>query len=132
MNVITWILQILLAVAFVMAGIMKLATPIEEILAMGEPMAWVNDVPAWLVRFIGGVEILGGLGLVLPSLLKIQPRLAVMAAYGIGLIMILAAVFHGMRGEYPGIINNVVFLVIALFIAWARTSKVPIQGKSTK
>lgn len=129
MNILTWILQVLLGLAMLGAGFMKLTTPIEEILAMGEPMAWVNAVPAWLVRFIGGSELLGGLGLILPSALRIQPRLTVLAAYGIATIMVLAAIFHAMRGEYPAIVNNIVMLVIAGFIGWARSNKVPIQAK---
>ncbi|MCI4666656.1 MAG: DoxX family protein [Bacteroidia bacterium] len=129
MKVLTWILQVLLALAMLGAGAMKLMTPVEEIVASGEHMAWAAAVPAWLVKFIGAAELTGGIGLLLPSLLRIRPKLSVLAAYGIVTIMVLAAIFHIVRGEYPAILSNVIFGGIAGFVAWARTHKVPIAAK---
>lgn len=128
MHVLTWILQGLLALAMLGAGSMKLMTPIEEMLA-DPAMSWAGAVPAWLVKFIGVAEVAAGLGLILPSILRIRPQLTILACYGIMLVMVLAAIFHATRGEYPAILNNVVILTIAGFIAWSRTNKAPIAAK---
>lgn len=89
----------------------------------------MTTVPAALVKFIGISELLGGLGLLLPSILRIKPSLTVTAAYGLVLVMILAALFHGYRGEFPAIGVNVVIIALAAFVAWGRSKKMVIEGK---
>jgi len=126
MNIGLWVVQVLLGAMFLMAGAMKTAQPIE---ALVESLPWVTTVPAALVKFIGISEVLGGLGLLLPSLLRIKPSLTVMAAYGLILVMILAALFHGSRGEFSAIGMNVVLIAMAYFVAWGRSKKVPILAK---
>jgi len=126
MNIALWLVQVLLGGMFIMAGGMKAAQPVE---ALVESLPWVTTVPAALVKFIGVSEILGGLGLLLPSLLRIKPSLTVTAAYGLMLVMILAALFHGSRGEFPAIGMNVVLMAMAFFIAWGRSKKAPILAK---
>lgn len=121
-----WVAQVLLAAMFLMSGFMKASTPLEKLSAM---VPWTNDVPLALVRFIGTVELLGGLGLLLPSLLRIKPFLTVLAAIGLAIIMLLAIPFHISRGETSVIGMNVLFMLIALFIAWGRWKKVPIPSK---
>lgn len=128
MKVLVWIVQGLLILAMLGAGVMKLMTPYSELVNM-ENMAWAQAVPAALVKFIGAAELAGALGLLLPSVLRIRPRLTVLAAYGIATIMILAAILHATRGEYMAIPSNLFFMAMALFVAWARTSKVPITAK---
>lgn len=90
---------------------------------------WVIDFPTGLVRFIGVSEILGGLGLLIPSIFRFKPFLTVWAALGLGLVMIFAAIFHASRGEFPAIGINVILLAVALFIAWGRSKKTPILAK---
>jgi uncharacterized membrane protein YphA (DoxX/SURF4 family) len=116
MNIALWIVQILLAAMFLMAGVMK-AFQYERAKAM---LPWVKDVSPGLVTFIGVSELLGGLGLVLPWLTGILPRLTPLAALGLAIIMILAAVFHLRRGEMQGIVMNLVLLVLAVFVAYGR------------
>ena len=77
MNKILWVVQILLALAFVMAGAMKLFTPIADLAAQ---MGWPDESSALLVRFIGLAEVCGALGLILPSALRIRPSLTPLAA----------------------------------------------------
>lgn len=125
LNIALWVAQGLLAAMFLMAGFMKTTTPIAE---LGASMPWVNELPN-LVRFIGISELLAGIGLLLPSILRIQPKLTPLAALGIVAIMVLAAIFHATRGEYSAIGMNVVFGAIAGFVAWGRTNKVPISAK---
>ncbi len=70
LNIALWVAQVLLAAMFLMAGIMKATQPIEE---LSQSMTWVNDFSAGMVRFIGISELLGGIGLLLPALLRIKP-----------------------------------------------------------
>lgn len=126
-NIALWIAQGLLAIMFIMAGTMKATQPLA---ALAESLPWVTSTPLGLVRFIGISELLGGLGLLIPSIFRFKPFLTVWAAYGLALVMVLAAGFHASRGEYSSIGMNVVLIGIALFIAFGRSKKVPIQAKS--
>lgn len=121
-----WVAQVVLAGLFLMAGTMKLTTPMDELIAA---MAWTGDVPAWLVRFIGASELLGAIGLLLPALLRVKPVLTTWAAIGIATIMVFALVFHVSRGEASVVGINIVFGLIAVFIAWGRISKAPIAAR---
>jgi len=121
-----WVAQGLLAAMFIMAGMMKAFQPIE---AMAEALPWVTSTPEALVRFIGISELLGGLGLILPAALRIKPFLTTWAALGLALVMILASLFHASRGEFSAIGMNVVLMGVALFIAWGRSKKAPIEAK---
>lgn len=62
---------------------------------------------------------------VLPALLRIRPRLSVLAAVGIIVLQLLAMGFHLMRGETMVLPLNVVLLVLAAFVLWGRTRAVP-------
>ncbi|MFK8101858.1 MAG: DoxX family protein [Saprospiraceae bacterium] len=126
MNIALWAVQVLLGAMFIMAGAMKTFQPVE---ALTEALPWVESTPLGLVRFIGVSELLGGIGLLLPSLLKIKPNLTVLAAIGLAVVMLLAALFHGSRGEFPGIGVNLVIMGMAAFVAWGRSKKVPILAK---
>ncbi len=122
-NVTLWIAQLLLAVAFGMAGIMKSTQPIPDLAAA---MGWPGDLPAVVVRFIGASELGGALGLVLPSATRIRPLLTPLAAIGLVLVMLLAALFHISRGEWSALPINVVLGGLAAFVAWGRLRKAPI------
>jgi len=126
MNIVLWIVQVLLGVAFGMAGFMKLTTSMADLTAQ---MVWPGDVPEILVRFIALSEVLGGIGLIVPALTKIKPILTVYAAWGLALVMLLAAFFHASRAEYPGIAINLIFVALSVFVAWGRTKKAPILAK---
>ena len=122
-----WIAQGLLAIMFIMAGSMKASQPIE---ALSESLPWVTSIPSGLVRFIGISELLGGLGLLIPSIFRFKPFLTVWAALGLAVVMVLAGGYHASRGEFSSIGMNVVLLAIFLFIAWGRSKKAPISPKS--
>lgn len=121
-----WIAQVLLAAMFLMAGAMKSTQPIEQ---LATTLPWVKEVPVGLVRFIGISEFLGAIGLILPSLLRIQPKLTVWAAFGIATIMLLAAIFHISKGQLSVIGINIIIGLIAVFIGWGRAKKAPIHSK---
>lgn len=126
LNIALWITQILLAALYLMTSSSKLFQPIEEVAKMAP---WVTDTPAGLVRFIGLCELLGVVGLLLPSILRIQPKLTVFAAIGLALLQVLAAGFHISRGETSVIGMNILLIAMAVFIFWGRAKKVPIAPK---
>jgi putative oxidoreductase len=126
-NITLWIAQVLLAGMFIMSGFMKLAQPIDQLSQM---LPWANQLPETLVRFIGLSEVLGGLGLVLPAMLRIKPQLTAWAALGLVAVMLFAAIFHASRGEFSAIGMNIILALIAGFIAWGRLKKAPIQPKA--
>jgi uncharacterized membrane protein YphA (DoxX/SURF4 family) len=113
-----WIVQGLLALLFLFAGGMKLVLPLDVLTSMGSP----NQIalPGWFVRFIGVVEVLGALGLILPGLLRIRPGLTPLAAAGLVIIMIGATVLTLAGGDVaPALIPLAVGLLSA-FVAYGR------------
>ncbi|WP_339810764.1 DoxX family protein [uncultured Imperialibacter sp.] len=126
LHIILWVVQVVLALAFGMAGFMKLTAPIPDLAAQ---MVWPGDIPAALVRFIGASELAAALGLILPALTRIKPILTAYAGWGLVIVMLLAALFHSSRGEYSGIAFNLVFMALAFFVGWGRSKKAPITAK---
>lgn len=124
MNIVLWVVQILLALAFGMAGIMKVTQPIDK---LETRMGWVQSVGPGGVRLIGTLEILGAIGLILPALTGILPWLTPIAASCLALTMIGAMITHGRRGEYSQIGINVVLLLLTLFVAYGRFVIIPIS-----
>lgn len=122
-----WVAQVLLGAAFGMAGIMKLGTPAEEMIANG--MAWADRVPAGLILFIGAAELAGAIGLIVPSATRILPSLTPLAAAALTLVMVLAAGEHVMAGEGAHIAPNFVLGGLALFVAWGRHKAAPITAR---
>lgn len=127
LNISLWIAQFLLAALYLMAGSSKVFQPIDELTIM---LPWVAQSPEGLVRFIGIAELLGALGLLLPSLLRIKPVLTPVAALGLALLQLLASGFHLSRGESSVIGMNIVLMAIALFVTWGRLKKAPIEPKN--
>ena len=128
LNIALWVAQGLLALTFGFAGLPKLTTPIAQ---LAQQAPWVADLP-WLVRFIGISEVLGAVGLILPAATRVKPALTPLAAVGLLSIMVLAAAFHGYRGEWSFIGINVVLGGIAAFIAWGRFGRSRIEGRDAQ
>jgi uncharacterized membrane protein YphA (DoxX/SURF4 family) len=128
MKYLLWALQIVLGLAFLAAGFMKVSQPFD---ALGAQMVWVNDVPEPLVRFIGLAEVLGGLGLVLPAATRILPWLTPLAAAGLALDMLLATVFHLARGEFAASVSTLVLGLLAAFVAYGRLRLAPITVRGS-
>jgi uncharacterized membrane protein YphA (DoxX/SURF4 family) len=117
MNIFLWVLQGLLALAFLGAGTMKLITPKDK---LRERMAYVEDFSEPTVKFIGALEVLGALGLILPAATGIAPILTPLAATGLAIVMVLAAIVHIRRKEASKTPINLVLFLIAAVIAWGR------------
>ena len=118
MNVVLWIVAGLLAAAFGAAGLMKLTSPKEKLAASG--MGWTEDYSAGQVKTIGTLEVLGAIGLILPAALGIAEILTPLAAVGLALTMVGAAVVHAKRNEGQMIPVNVVLGGLAIFVAVMR------------
>lgn len=125
LNIGLWAAQIVLGAMFTMIGVMKTFTPIDQ---LAEGLPWVAEW-AGLIRFIGVSELAGGLGLILPAALRIRPGLTPLAALGLLIIMILAAGFHAVQGEWASLPVNIVLGGLAAFVFWGRTKKLPIQPR---
>ena len=118
MNVVLWIVAGVLAVAFLASGLMKLAQPRQKIVESG--MGWAGDFSDGAVKAIGALEVLGALGLILPALFDIATVLVPIAATGLALLMVGAAITHARRKEPQMIVANVVLFALAAFVAWGR------------
>lgn len=127
MNILLWIIQIILALFFVALGFLHVSKQLAEIREMGDGrMAWVEDVGERNFKLIGILEILGGIGLILPQLTGILPWLTPVAALGLFLLMIGAAIFHVRRGDgMESLMMNIVPGLMALFVAVGRLVLVP-------
>ena len=122
-GVVLWILQALLAALFVFAGVMKFVMPVEK---MQQPVA----LPGALLHFVGVCEIAGGLGLVVPGLLRIKTGLTPLAAAGLAIIMIgatsiTAATMSVGQAVFPFVVG-----VLAATIAWTRWRVAPLAAKA--
>ncbi len=118
MNLALWIAAGLLAAVFLAAGLAKLLQPKEKLAASGQ--AWTEDFSAGQVKAIGTLEVAGALGLILPAVTGVAPVLVPLAATGLAITMVLAAVVHVRRGEAPFIAVNLTLAAVAAFVAWGR------------
>lgn len=124
-NTLLWVLQWVFGIYFVAIGIMHFIVP------DGLPvlMEWMYDLNDTMHVVVGIAEILGGLGLILPSLTGIRPELTVYAAAGLVLVMMGAIVFHATRGEGASIANDVFLAAVVAFIGCGRWKLHPIQPR---
>ncbi|WP_413373955.1 DoxX family protein [Paenibacillus taichungensis] len=116
MNMALWIVQSILGVGFIFSGWMK-AFQYEQ---AKKSWPWANEVSRGLVFFIGVMELVGVIGLIVPQATNIAPGLTPLAAIGLAVVVLLGAIFHIARKEYKQIVVNIVFLVLAVFVAVGR------------
>ncbi len=118
-----WVVQVLLAAAFLVSGATKLSQPKEKLVEKNMPA--LEDFSQGTVRLIGALEVLGAIGIVLPALTGILPWLTPLAALGLVLTMIGAALTHLRRAEYGVIAVPAVLLILAAFVAYGRFFVLP-------
>ena len=123
MNIVLWVLQVLLATAFVAHGWLFLSPPPEIAVKMNESM------PRWFQLFLGVAEVAAGIGLILPGLTRILPWLVSWAAGGIMFVMVSATIFHLVRGEWTSAVVTLVLLAMATFVAYMRHRVRPIAPR---
>lgn len=122
MNIALWIVQVLLAAEFLFAGGMKFVMPVEE-------MTKQMSLPGWFLHFIGAVEVLGGLGVILPALAGILPWLTPLAAAGLVVLMIGACVVTLMIGGGVMVLIPLATGILAAFVAYGRSRIMPHRGR---
>ena len=122
-----WIVQSLLALTFVGTGIWKLTAPIPDLAAK---MPWMGQVSPGFFYVTAVIDLLGGLGVLVPSVTRIKPRLTVLAAIGCAAFQTGAIVFHFRRREAANTPFNFLLIALSLFVAWGRRSKAPIAPRS--
>jgi hypothetical protein len=118
-NIALWIVQGLLALAYLAAGSIKVARPREQLVASGR-FDWMKDTSDAGVKAVGAVEVLGALGLILPELTGIAPILTPIAAVGLVIVQIGAIRVHLVRNERQPLPANVILLLLAAFVAIVR------------
>jgi uncharacterized membrane protein YphA (DoxX/SURF4 family) len=125
MNILLWVLQVILRVYFFYTGILHFTLPP----GLPAQLGWMYELPPALHYISGTAEILAGLGLILPGLTRIQTRLTPLAALGLVLVMIGAAIWHFSRNESVNIVMNFVLATLSGFIAYARWKIRPLKTK---
>jgi uncharacterized membrane protein YphA (DoxX/SURF4 family) len=119
--------QVVIFGLFCMAGFMKLTMPIAEI---SKVWPWTGQVSERFLRFIAVVDLVGGIGILVPALTRILPRLTVLAALGCTVVQVLAIGFHASRGELALTPFNFLLLALCGFVLWGRYKKAPILPRS--
>lgn len=121
MNIVLWIIQILLALLFLFAGVTKLLP-----IAMPPPPPGIWIPPMWFLKFIGVCEVLGALGLVLPGLFRRNQYLTVWAAIGLLIIMIGAVVISVPMG-IAAVVLPLITVLLCAFVAYGRSKLSPLN-----
>jgi putative oxidoreductase len=120
MNIMLWVVQVLLALAFFAHGWLFLTPPAAIAAQMNA------SLPRWFQLFLGVAEVLAAVGLTLPGLTRILPWLVTWAAAGIMIVTASATVFHLMRGEISSAAVTLVLLAMASYVAYMRHRVLPI------
>ena len=122
LNIGLWIMQILLALAFLVHGRMMIS-PQES---MRDRMGYIFAISPRFRTFVGVAELLAAAGLILPGLTGILPVLTPLASVGLVIVMIGAIIFHIQRKEYPNLVLNLILLLLAAFVAYGRFVLLPL------
>ena len=123
MNILLWIVQVLLAVAFFAHGLLFFFPPPDLVELMNE------SLPRWFQLFLGVAEVLAAVGLTLPGLTRVMPWLVTWAAGGIMIVMVSATVYHVARNEMSSAVITLVLLVMATVVAYMRHRVLPIRPR---
>ena len=125
MNILLWVMQVLLAVAFIAHGWLFLSPP-PEIAAQMNAM-----LPRWFQLFLGVAEVLAGVGLTLPGLTRVMPWLVIWAAIGVMMVTASATVLHVIRAEWSSAAITLLLFALAAFVAYMRSRVLPIGVRRT-
>ena len=120
MNKLIWTFQIIVTLTLGVFGLQKVVGSIPDLIAQG--MWWIEDFPAWQVRAIGALEVLGAVGLVAPYVVKALPKVLVpLAAAGLAVTMVGAIATHIGRGDpAPSIVITTALFVMSAAVAKRR------------
>jgi uncharacterized membrane protein len=119
MTIALWIVSGVLAALYLVAGVRKLAQSKDQIVVQ-PGMGWAEEYAPRTLRLIGGAEVAGALGLILPAATGVAPWLTPVAALALAVLQALAIRMHLRRGERAPLPFNVVLLVLALVVVAGR------------
>jgi hypothetical protein len=119
MNLALWIVAGLLA-AVLLVSTSKAFVPREKMASVGHAAEWVLDFRPGALRAIAALELLAAVGLILPGALDIVPILVPVTATCVALLFVGAATMRLRRGEKATIVPDLVYLAMAVFVAWGR------------
>ncbi len=125
-NRVLWILQWVLGIFFIGMGVLHFIVPE----GLPQPMDWMYVLSDTLHLVSGTAEILGGIGLILPAVTKIQPRVVPMAAVGLMMVMVGAAVWHIGRDELTNVGQNILLTAILAIVAYGRWRLEPLADRN--
>ena len=123
MNIVLWVFQVLLSIAFFAHGWLFLMPPAELVDQMNA------SLPRWFQLFLGVAEVLAAVGLTLPGLTRVLPWLVTWAAGGIIIVTTSATVYHLARGEMSSAVITLALLAMAIFVAYMRYRVMPIPAR---
>jgi hypothetical protein len=123
MNLALWIVASVLAAIFTASGLLKLLVSKDNLVQVGQ--GWAQDFSPTSIRLMGVAEVLGAVGVILPAVVNIGPILVPLAAIGLGLFMMGAAVVNVRRKDAATIAVNLVLIAVAVFVAWGRLGPYP-------
>jgi len=119
MDTIITVIQVLLGLLFTVGGLFKLTVPYVKYTKL-PTTAWANDFKPEHIRLLGVLEVCSAVGLIVPLLLHSLTMLTPLAGVGIALYMSGAMATHLRRAEYRTMVGNLVFLGLALFVAYGK------------
>ncbi len=119
MDTVITVMQVLLTLFATVAGLGKLIVPYDK-LAKVSHAAWLNDFKPEHIRLISVLEVFAAVGLIVPLFLQSLTMLTTLAAVGLALVMAGAMATHLRRAEYWNMAGNLMWLGLALFVAYAK------------
>ena len=122
-NIVLWVLQVLLAAAFLAHGLLFFFPPADIVEQMNA------SLPRWFQLFLGTAEVLAAVGLTLPAITRIMPWLVAWAAAGIMIVMVAATIYHLARGENSSAFITFLLLLMATYVAYMRHRVTPIRSR---
>lgn len=122
MEGIAWVFSIVLAIVFLITGIIK---AYRYDIAV-DRFPWVTELPEVIVRILGQLEILGAMGLILPLVIGNYPLLAPIAASSLAILMLMAVAFHMRRHDSDNALTNLMLAIMCLAVAYIRWTTIPI------
>ena len=121
-----WVIQWIFGLYFIAIGVMHFIVPE----GLPDMMGWMYELSDTLHIASGTAEILGGLGLILPSVTRIRPELTVFAAAGLLFVMVGAIIYHAGRSEFQSIGTNAVIALFMAYVAYGRWKLAPLAAKA--
>lgn len=125
MNALLWVLQVLLAAAFLAHGLLVLMPPPD----IAAQMLMSLSRSFWV--FLGVAEIAAAIGLTLPGLTRVMPFFVSWAAVGVMIVMVSATGYHIVRGENSSAVITFILLIMATYVAYMRARVLPILPRKT-